>query len=305
MNEIKAELVKARPNIRDSTRENYLLNLRKLHEGMEGDKNLTDLNFLLDKKKLDEYLSKCKTDNTCKNTINVVIVFLMILLKQDDTNKKIPKLLEDLTARRDDLNKKYTENLKTNKKSDKQEKNWLSVEEIDNIANALKAKDYQAYAVIKFHLEIPLRNDLASVKVMTKSAYVKLSNEQQKQTNAIIKSPNNYVLKMNNYKTSGSYKEKTIDIDPKLYPIIRKLIALNQGKEYLLINPKTDNRFTPNEYTRFLNRIFHHTGKKVSSTLLRNIVVSHKYGDIVKEMKATASDMLHSSATQQGYIKTN
>tara|TARA_R110001632_G_scaffold28651_1_gene76295 strand:+ start:710 stop:1627 length:918 start_codon:yes stop_codon:yes gene_type:complete len=304
--EIERLLRDNRPNVRDTTINNYLLNLKKIFQGTGGKGVPSDLNFLKDITKLNEYFKNIKTDTTRKNSINVAIVFLMILSKIEPKNKKILKIIEDLDLQRTELNKNYTENLKTNKKSEKQEKNWLSVEEIDNIANGYKNKDYQAYAIIKFHLGVPLRNDLPSIKIMTKSKYNKLSEAEKKLTNAMVKTGiTDYALMMNNYKTSGAYMERQIDIPPSLNPIIRKLIKMNGESGYLIVNPKTDKPFTTNEYTRYLNSLFKHTNKKISSTLLRNIVVSDKFGAITKEMKQTAKNMLHSSQTQQGYIKTD
>jgi len=304
--EIERLLRENRPNVRDTTINNYMLNLKKIYQGTGGKGVPSDLDFLKDITKLNEYFKNIKTDTTRKNSINVAIVFLMILSKIEPKNKKVLKIIEDLDLQRTELNKNYTDNLKTNKKSEKQEKNWLSVEEIDNIANGYKMKDYQAYAIIKFHLGVPLRNDLPSIKIMTKSKYNKLSEAEKKLTNAIVKTGiTDYALMMNNYKTSGAYMERQIDIPPSLNPIIRKLIKMNGESGYLIVNPKTDKPFTTNEYTRYLNSLFKHTNKKISSTLLRNIVVSDKFGAITKEMKETAKNMLHSSQTQQGYIKTD
>jgi len=304
--EIERLLRENRPNVRDTTINNYMLNLKKIYQGTGGKGVPSDLDFLKDITKLNEYFKNIKTDTTRKNSINVAIVFLMILSKIEPKNKKILKIIEDLDLQRTELNKNYTDNLKTNKKSDKQEKNWLSVEEIDNIANSYKNKNYQAYGIIKFHLGVPLRNDLPSIKIMTKSKYNKLSEAEKKLTNAIVKTGiTDYALMMNNYKTSGAYMERQIDIPTSLNPIIRKLIKMNGESGYLIVNPKTDKPFTTNEYTRYLNSLFKHTNKKISSTLLRNIVVSDKFGAITKEMKQTAKNMLHSSQTQQGYIKTD
>ena len=57
-----------------------------------------------------------------------------------------------------------------------------------------------------------------------------------------------------------------------------------------------------NAITRILNRIF---GKKVGSSMLRHIYLSHKYGDKLEEMKEDADKMAHSMSQQKEYIKTD
>jgi len=304
MDTIIRKLKEDRPNLKQSSISNYVGNLTKIYRGITNDKGeVQDLNFLTDKTKITEYLSQLKSDNTRKNALNVIIVFLKIH-QGDKTNKKISELITDLDSKRAVLNKQYVSTMKTNQKSKKQEKNWLSVSEIDNIAEGYKKTNYQAFAVIKFHLAIPLRNDLSTIKKMTQTAYNKLSDSDQKNVNAIIKIKDGYELRLNNYKTSGTYNEKKISLPNSLDPIIRKLYKLNSESVYLIVN-KNGTQFTPNDYTRYLNSLFSHTGKKISSTLLRNIVVSDKYGDTVKAMKKTADTMLHSQQTQMGYIKTD
>ena len=73
--------------------------------------------------------------------------------------------------------------------------------------------------------------------------------------------------------------------------------------KYLIVNPNTGEQMTKNQYTRYLNNIFRHTGKKISSSILRNIVLSEKYGETLKEMKEMANNMMHSEAMQRSYIK--
>ena len=210
------------------------------------------------------------------------------------------------------LNKKYTAFTQTHEKSVKQAENWLSYEELENIAKSYKNTDYQKYAILTFHLNIALRNDLQTIKVMNEKQYEK--TEDKTMLNVIIKMTpkmklktglinEDYIIYLNNYKTSGAYKEKIIIVPKILSPIIAKLIQLNINKEnsYLVLNKGEP--FKNNEFTRYFNKIVAHTGKKISTTLLRNIVLSHKYGDTVKEMKKVASDMCHSESTQKAYIK--
>ena len=55
-----------------------------------------------------------------------------------------------------------------------------------------------------------------------------------------------------------------------------------------------------NSMTKLFNKIF---GKRISSSALRHIFLSDKYGDTVKDMKEDAEKMGHTVETQKTYIK--
>ena len=304
MNKLELQLKEFKPKVTQSTINQYMLNLRNLYNALYPEKREPlDLAFLKNRDKILEILDS-RPNNTKKNILNSIIVFTQILLKTVNV-QSIKDTLEVYIKLRDELNKEYFENGAKNIKTEKQSKNWMEYEEIDNIAKALKSKDFQAYVALSTHLYLPLRNDLPSLEVMTPSKYKKLDADEKRKTNALLRSPNKYVIKMNNYKTAGKYDEKTIEIPPELNSMYKKLIKLNEGKKYLFINPKTDTKYNNNQWTLFFNKMFKHTGKKISTTLLRNIVLSHKYGDTLKQQKEDAKNMMHSIDTQKLYIKTD
>ena len=300
-----------RPNLKDSTINGYMLVINRMYKIIRRGvlpSEPVDLNMLRDEEGIELYMETLKSDNTKKNNYNVIVVFLMILLKEQESeiNKKaVQALIDKYTKERDILNKKYEDFNKTHEKTEKQKENWLEMDEMINIANSYKKAEYQKYAVLKFHLALPLRNDLSGVKVITNKRYNKLDEMSKSTMNAIIKTDGQYILKLNKYKTSGTYNEKIIMIPKELTPILNKLIRVNHSpiQPYLLINPATNLPFKGNEYTRYFNDIFKHTGKQIGSTLIRNMVLSSKYGAVTKEMQHMASDMLHSDTMQKGYIK--
>lgn len=308
---LEDNLKKERPNLKDSTIKGYMLVISRMYKVIRRGvlpSEPVDLDMLRDDEGIKLYIGTLKSDNTKKNNYNVIVVFLMILLKKQESemNKKaVQELISKYTKERDILNKKYEDFNKTHEKTEKQKDNWLEMDEMVSVANSYRKTEYQKYAVLKFHLTLPLRNDLAGVKVITNKRYNKLDEETKSITNAIIKTDGQYILKLNNYKTSGAYNEKIIMIPTDLTHILNKLVKENYTptQPYLLINPTTKTPFKGNEYTLYFNEIFKHTGKKIGTTLIRNMVLSSKYGGVVKEMKTMAHDMLHSDETQKGYIK--
>ena len=302
------ELLKIeRPTVKESSLNTYMNSLRKLYEYIEGEKIIPNsLSFLMKKDQINEFLKKLKTDNTRKGYMSHIIIFLL-LLKKIAPNPNIDVFIGDLRERVETLNINYTEFNKTNVKTLKQEENWLSVADIMLIATTLKKTNYQAYACIMIHLHIPMRNDLPTIVKMTQKQYANLSLEEKQVTNAVIEtSYRNYEFRLNDYKTNHSYKETIIKIPEQLVKVIVKMVKTNymvNDTKYLIVNPNTGEQMTKNQYTRYLNNIFRHTGKKISSSILRNIVLSEKYGETLKEMKEMANNMMHSEAMQRSYIK--
>lgn len=310
--ELRYKLNKARPNLKESTIRNYMITLGKIDRTINKEKlsEAIGTECLKNVDKFKEYIDTLKSDNTKKNAYNIAVVFLMSETDNDNT-----ELIDVYTKERDILNKKYVDFNATHEKTERQEKNWMSYEELENIAKSYKNTDFQKYAILTFHLNIALRNDLQSLRVMTEKQYNEIENKIQ--VNAIIKMTpkmkiatgnlkEDYVIYLNNYKTSGAYKFKSILVPAKLSSMIKKLITNNSKSDenpdnYLVLNKGKP--FKSNEFTRYFNKILAHTGKKISTTLLRNIVLSYRYGDTVKEMKQVAKDMCHSDNTQKMYIK--
>ena len=115
-----------RPDLKPNSLKIYLTSLRKLNGGND----IKNIDFLKDFDGIVEKISKYK-DNTRKNYLNAIIVALKAL-KTDD---KLVKRYEEL---RDSYNQKYSEHLATHKKTETQEKNWVSWDEYLGMVEKLK-----------------------------------------------------------------------------------------------------------------------------------------------------------------------
>lgn len=213
------------------------------------------------------------------------------------------------------VKEKISELYAKNRKSVKQEENWLSKQELDDILNALEKKvkrsfdnrkDYKnvmKYLILKIHLQTPFRNNLSEAKIYMDPSKEDLADHKY---NYIVldSSDNSAVFIDNNYKTKSKYGQRTIiwsdDIAKELFHYYHDIIAFN--KEHFFLTNNNDEKMTPNNYTKFLESIFSETGKKVSSTMIRNIVVSDLYAlDKEDEEKKDllAHNMGHSRNTAQ------
>lgn len=104
----------------------------------------------------------------------------------------------------------------------------------------------------------------------------------------------------NQFKTANKYKQQKEEIPSKLKSIINAWEKLNPH-DWLLMNSKQTGKINATQLTNLLYGFFN---KPVSTSLLRHIYLSHKYGGInLKEMKEDAEKMGHSVAEQMKYVK--
>ena len=126
---------KARPNIKDNSVKMYVSNLEKLKKLFKTD----NYDFLKDEKKVLEKLDNL-SDNTIRNYLNAVLIYLMAVNSKGDLDEEV-KIYTDL---RDDLNKKYEENQASGKISEKQKENFVDISEIykmiETMGNEIKDK---------------------------------------------------------------------------------------------------------------------------------------------------------------------
>jgi hypothetical protein len=178
----------------------------------------------------------------------------------------------------------------TNKMSEKQEANWLTIEELREIAKKLEMKlprlidtysEYKqlvSYLVILIHLDYPLRNDLACAKIYLAKD---MPDKHDPDTNYLSVGEKKVTLYLNDYKTEKEYGQKIIEFNEtvsreiiKYYPVIKQL----SPKGWFIRDREDDNRcITRTTLTKWINAAFADTGKKVSTTQIRRSVISSVY----------------------------
>ena len=313
MSSPKSKIKKARPNIADSSMKIYVSNLEKLKKLFDAD----DYTFLKDipavKKKLDNL-----SDNTKRNYYNAIIIYLMAI--GDDT-KKDKQILKEYNDMRDDLNKKYEDQQATGKISDKQKDNFVEMSEVEDMIKEmedeikkgkLKKKDsltgkehnlVEAYVLFSIYTRLPMRNDVAGMEAITKREYNKLSDTDKKAKNYLVINKNNMLMVLNKYKTAKKYEENKIDIPKDLEKILRFWIRVNGMG--ILFKSSTGKELSRNALSQLLiKNTKKYMGKSISTTMLRKIYLSSKYGEVKKEMQKDAKVMGHDTDTAQKiYIK--
>lgn len=286
------QLREFKPNVTASTIKSYVQNLEKILKKLES----SDFKVLEDFSKVDKSIENL-SPLTRRNYYNAIIVYLQSVKAKDDIIKKYVEV-------RDIKNEEYDTFIKKNERTPKQLQNWLSKEELDDVLEHWKSFDKQKYMVLKLYLSIPLRNDMRDLQIVTYAKYKKMDADAKKGSNFFIKNqrPLKYMIGLNRYKTSGTYGEKVIDIDPSLYPEIGSFLRKSGHTSYLFTK-KSGGPFSSIEFTKYMKSIFAKTGKAVSTTMLRHIVATINGGEALKAQKELASNMGHSVTQNTDYIK--
>jgi hypothetical protein len=276
----------------------YEANLKRLNNGNE----IKNLNFLKDTESIIKQIKE-KKDTTARS----YIIAICSILKNDLRMQKQYDIYYKLLI-------EYNDKLKTNNtKSEKQNEEWISQEEVKNIYDKLEEESLPLFK--KKNLTMPEYNKLLSYVVL--SLYVLHSPRRNLDYLNLIAIANykgtenkdfNYFdiskkkMIFNNYKTKGTYQTQEIDVNEKLFIILCAWIKKFKIKYYIL--QKIDGSpLDKNGITKILYNIFN---KKIGSTLLRNIYLTDKYSDLNKEKEKDAQMMGTSVSTiDNQYTKTD
>ena len=321
--ELNQILTKARPNVKGNTIKMYERNLQKLKVIFDTD-NWDFLDNIENvKKTLGELKGKDKVSpmnyTTIRNYYNSIIILLMAL----NSDKHYDTLLKSYGDLRDELNKKYEDENASGVISDKQKDNFVPLKEVEDmieticgelsLKNIKKKEDVsvkdkqllQIYTLLNIYIRLPMRNDMAGVSAIMKSAYNKLTEEDKENNNYLVVQQKEMWFVLNEYKTKAKYKEKRIDVPKDLEKILRLYVRVNGMG--ILFKTGTGTPITRNALTQLLTKTSQkYMGKSISTTMLRKIVLSHKFQNTKEDMKQMADVCGHSVATQQHiYVKKN
>lgn len=298
MEELRKQLKENRPKISDSSIRTYSSIVSNLYRYMHDDlhKSLDGALEFFEKNptKILEYLKNKKGSN--RKTILAAIVVLTGH-KENVSEQYRKTMLDDA--------RKYNDDEKDQKKTETQEKNWITQEQLKKIYDELQKDtknlltkesitpaDFQRlqnYVILSLYTLQPPRRLMDYTEM-------RLHGE-------IDKEKDNYIDKktfvFNKYKTSKFTGTEKIDLNPKLKYIIDKWKKHNPH-EYLLVGTN-NKKLTSSQLQQRLNTIL---GRNASVNILRHSFLSEKYKHIdLKEMKSDADAMGHSVNQQMLYVK--
>jgi len=152
----------------------------------------------------------------------------------------------------------------------------------------------QAFVLFSIYSKYPMRNDVSEMEAISKRDYNKLKEEDKKSKNYLVVHKNGMFFVLNKYKTSKKYEELKIEIDdPQVKKLLRYYLRVNGMG--VLFKSSTGKPLTRIEISKTLLKYSQkYMGKSISSTLLRKIYLSSKYGDMKKELEKDNQIMGHS-----------
>lgn len=318
---IEENIILKRPNIKQSSLNTYIISLKNLRKKFDGKKDIDNTSFLKDFDKINDILKNEKL-TTKKNRITSILVAL------GADNNKDENLIDKYQKKLKDLNDEYSTFLKTQKKTETQEKNWLNYEDLVDVYNdvmkdikrekinkktELNDKEFdllQQVLILRTYLDFPLRNDFADMKIIDNKEYKELKTDDLNNYLALLPK-NKKVFILNDFKNKNKIGRKQLEITPSLNKIINIWLKHNKSGYYLVKSDKKT-AMNPNNITKYLNKIFiKRANKKIGSSLIRHIVISKiSEGEpTIKEeeqkQKAIENKFLHSGEMNKLYRKVD
>lgn len=305
--EARSKIRTYKHKIKDNSIKVYIDNVKKLTIELFGSTK-PNVKFFRDHESVLEYFSSISNLASKKTMVTSVVV----MLKSYDFDKDITKIYSDFML---SLSKAQNTEYLENRKSEKEDANWITQKEIKKIVKDLKKKTkdktlterqkvdtLQQLLVVSLYTELPpVRNDFSFCKILEKIP----DNEPDNYINLNTKE---FILQQ--YKTSKFYGKKNIELPDTLFKIIKEFEKLKKEiygdkihHNYLLINTTNFAPMNRNCLTKYLNKIF--APRKVSSTILRKAYLSEKYPitHTMQEMVKDADIMCHSLNVAQKVYK--
>lgn len=309
LNALLEKSLKEKKNLSQSSIKNYIRNITKLN-----DTDSDSLDFLKNVDKINAKLTKYKP-NTIRNYL-ISIVSVLGVYKEDH------KEFEDVYKKYYDImmnkNKEIRE-LDNGDKTDTQKKNWMSWENIlkkykslyDDVKTFINRKTLNqnqydkllALMILSLYVLIPPRRNMDYLLMYIVKKY---NTDFDNDKNYLDYENEKFIF--NVYKTSKKYDNQNIGYDASMkviidmyvkhHPLLNGVIP-DQPVKFLVYYDGSDLKLV-NSITLILNKLFE---KNISSSMLRHIYLTDKYGSIKEQQKQDANDMGHNIQTQKDYIK--
>lgn len=246
------------------------------------------------------------------NTRNTRLFAIKYLL---DLNEAPQELIDIYTGYTLEVKAEIEHNYEDHKKSEKETENWLTLKELEEILHDYEKKlpkhinsmdDYKRvmkYLILKIHMHVPLRNDLADAKIFNNPTAQQLEDiDKNRDINYIIIDGEKAFYINNQYKTKKKYGQNKVAfneyVSKDLVDYAKEIIEYTPDNDFMVNNDRS--KMNRNSYTKFVKSIFAPYDKNLSTTMIRHIVVSELYDlkeeDIDKDTKKKelAKNMGHS-----------
>jgi hypothetical protein len=142
----------------------------------------------------------------------------------------------------------------------------------------------------------PVRNDWSTVRYLTESGWSSLSEQEKQTTNNLVMARGGYRVYWADYKTKKKHGVIMQMLPKPLQTLLKKHIKMLKERydENDLLWTQNGTPMTRNSLTKFLQRLFYkHFRKKISTSALRSIFLTHKFDKKVLEEARTIARQMH------------
>jgi len=323
--EYYAIIEKDKSNLSSSSIQQYSRSLKKLYDIMvkNPDYNSTKLDFLKNRENVKEAI-KNYSASTIRNYYTAIIT---ILDTETNRDKATIRHYENIVK---SFNTQYKDDNMNKEISEKQKPNFVKPEEVLELISRLqtaysetddeqKRKNLEmgilAYKILYHH---PIRNELATLQTIPLKEYKKLTEEVREKNNYLVVGTKRLFMARYGFKTDKKkeYLNIQINIEDKglkrdIFRYIKKLTnnevfpLLSEKQEEKKMDKTDRDNYKKNALSTLLITLSKkYINKKLSTTILAKILLSHKHYETIKSLEKDAKSRGHSVATQSlVYIK--
>ena len=254
----------------------------------------------------DYLLEKYPNPNTRRNYLASFAAFNTVVGK----DKTAIQFFNEKVA---ELNNQYSDQQKTGIISDKQKASFdigmdglnKLIDTLDGIKNKTK-QEKDALLIYQMLMELPIRNELATLEFITKSKFKTLNQDKKKDRNFIVVAVDSMEMIRYGYKTGKIYGEIRTPISSSLRQILIPRKRQVTTADYLFRDGH-DQPLSNQKLAELLNYQSNKIlGVPIGTTMFTKIRLSHQLGDAASKLKNEAGIRGHSVGVQQSvYIKTS
>lgn len=312
--------IKEHRKVRDTTIETYQRHLNRL--SLEICKApFSNINFIMTDTDLVIEFLESQSISVRKNFLSAILV----VLSPEERKKPAPEYKEVYDCFSKMLKKdhvKYTEQISSHNKNTKENENWLEWSQIIQIREELyqnvkeitekeelsnqELRKLQKYLVLCLYtMHPPRRLEYADTVVITQDTFQQLPISKKNDNIFLVIGQSKQLCFGKNMVKSSTSENVIINVCPELSEVLDIWLKHNT-KNYLLLDSR-GNKLTKNGLSKLLRRIFDHTGKNISASMLRKIKISSEFDPIVADkQQKLARSMNHSVEVQQTvYLKNS
>ncbi len=286
---IRDLIITDRPHLTESSMKTYLFSLKKL-----GITETRDIKIVENPKEIFKMIEPMKI-NQRRNLLSAILIIIT-------ASGEGSELYETYRSRLFDLGVEYNAIQAENKKTETQERNWVTMEELKKITRSRVRQSpgcQLSLIAALYTYNVPCRLDYYDCEIVKSDEGL---NEDKNYL--LIKSAKEKEFIFNDYKTFNKYGQSRVAVSKNLNTVINKFLKLNPERKYLLQQKRQPLPLSRNQLGKMIPVVFAKTGKQVSINIIRHCFISQTVNlEEIKKLHQLSKDMHHSTTEQINYAK--